>query len=160
MVGMPSGAKPGERRGGRQRGTLNKATVERKAKALVALTRQADASFEHRELAKDALMRLAIFAEGAAAATRPTTEADIKGGSEINPDGDWDRHKGWIELSGRLYKWAADFQSPRMLGIAMAPPPPPTIEGGEEQRVRMTLRVFEGGRMIKQIPAGQSKKAG
>lgn len=144
MPGPPKGV----RIGGRQKGTPNKATLEKRAK--IAAQRAADANrpLEERELAKDALMRIARLAEGAAAVNRPTTEADIAGGNQPNPDGNWQRFHEWVKLTAWCYKAAADFQSPKMLGIAVAPPPPPP-ETAEPEIIR--LRVFEGDRQVKLI---------
>ncbi len=50
---MPRGSKPGERRGGRQKGTFNKSTVERQLRATAGLK----AAAETGELPLDVLLR-------------------------------------------------------------------------------------------------------
>lgn len=137
----------GTRIGGRQKGTPNKATLEKRAKAAAALAAEKNAPFEERELAKDALMRIARLAEGAAAVSRPTTESDIELGAKPNPDGNWERFHDWVRLTAWCYKAAADFQSPKMLGVAVAPAP--QKPDGKPEIVR--LRVFEGGQQVKMI---------
>jgi ketopantoate reductase len=79
---MP-GSKPGERRGGRKKGTPNKTTQERQINAAREIDR---ARKEGRELAKDVLERLMHIAEGATGVNRPTTQADLEKGIEQNPE--------------------------------------------------------------------------
>lgn len=141
---MPLGAKYG----GRRKGTPNKATLEKRAKAAAALAAEKNAPIEERELAKDALMRIARLAEGAAAVSRPTTEADIATGTRPNPDGNWDRFRDWVRLTAWCYKAAADFQSPKMLGVAVAPTP---VNLGGPPKIRR-LRVFDsGGTLVREV---------
>ena len=136
----------GKKTGGRIKGTPNKATMERRAKAATARMEAANAPLEQRELAKDTLLRIMVFCEGAVAANRPTTEKEIAEGKAVNPDGSWPRCLDWA----RLWAWCSDkrgsFESPRLLGVAVAPAPPTT----ETVHV-VRLRVFEGGRETKLI---------
>lgn len=145
------GSKPGERRGGRQKGALNKATLERRAKAQAALLANTNAPIEQRELAKDALLRIAHVCEGAMAVCRPTTQAEIENGAKANPDGSWPRFIELGRLTGWCYKAAADFQSPKLLGVAVAPAPPVLDDRPREPR---KLRIFEGGKLIELRPIG------
>lgn len=146
---MPLGAKYG----GRKKGTPNKATLEKRAKAAAQLAANRNAPIEQRELAKDALMRIARVCEGAMAVCRPTTQAELERGVALNPDGSWARFAELGRLTAWCYKAAADFESPKMLGISVAPPPPPEVDEVEI----IPLRVFEGGREIKVIAHHQNK---
>lgn len=141
---MP-GAKPGERRGGRQKGTPNKATRERQINAAAEIDR---ARREGRELAKDVLERFMKLAEGACAVNRPTAAEDIAKGKAENPDGDWGRFGEWFDRTVYCAKELAKYQSPQIKGVdAPAPPPDPkTLEQGSKRK--FGLRVFEGGRAL------------
>jgi hypothetical protein len=136
---------------GRKKGTPNKATLEKRAKAALQIVQDSQKPIEERELAKDALMRIAQLAEGAAAVNRPTPQSDISEGITPNPDGDWGRFYEWIKLTAWCYKAAADFQSPKMLGVAVAPAPPPAHDISKPRK----LNIFEGGRYSKTVTIGE-----
>jgi hypothetical protein len=145
-----AGSKPGERRGGRQRGTKNKATVEREINAAAVIDR---ARREGRELAVDVLEKLMKVAEGAAAINRPTEQKKYK-------DGDWKLFAEWFDRTAFCAKALAPFQSPTFKAVAVdvrsttpAPmqqlsPPPLQIEGPTDQNssVKCYLRAIKGGK--------------
>jgi hypothetical protein len=112
----------GVRYGGRQKGSLNKATIEKRA----LIERVNIVTAGRLEQAKDALLRIAQELEEQA--------KHMKLEERLN----------WLKLTAWCYKAAADFQSPKMLGIAVAPPPP--VLSHEPEVIR--LRVFEGGRDV------------
>lgn len=147
---MPLGIKYG----GRRKGTPNKATLEKRAKAAAAQMAAADAPLEMRELAKDTLVRIMAFCEGAVAACRPTTEAETAAGKAINPDGDWGRTLDWA----KLWAWCSDkraaYESPKLLGVAIAPAPP-----SHDQVTVIDLDVFQGGHPVPPaLPAPAARK--
>jgi hypothetical protein len=94
------GSKPGERRGGRKKGSLNKATIER---ALMAEREIATASETRQKLAKDHLEELVDFY-----ARMSISEPD-----EVEK---WSKLR--MEAASRL----APYQSPK-LGVVMIEPP-------------------------------------
>jgi hypothetical protein len=120
-----SGSKKGERRGGRKKGTRNKATVEREAKMLNALKDQARATPEKIVIAKDELLAFIPVVKGTVGLFQ---KAAIDGGQGLpglpgfNP-GKWERFREWAEFFGQLCHKAADFQSPRYRAIAVVVPP-------------------------------------
>ena len=95
------GSEPGEGRGGRQKGTRNKATIEC---ALMAARGTAEANATGQRLAKEVLedfMRL--FADMAATADRNT-----------------EQFEKWARLAIETAKALAPFQSPRYSTVAVA----------------------------------------
>ena len=139
---MSRGAKPGERRGGRVAGTLNKATIQ---KALIAERTAADARTQGRKLAKDVLDDLMQIFMGVAAAYQfvPPGAMD-KNGNPIPPRGNGAEFEKWARLTVETAKALANYQSPTFRAIVVAPPP----EEKGEIRKRFTLTVFEGGRRV------------
>jgi hypothetical protein len=113
---MPRGAAPGERRGGRAKGTLNKRTTE----ALLKAAQTIDAAREGRiELGKDVLDRMMKLAEGAASVHRPWTQADVDAGRAAAVGGDWDRFGLWFDRTVFCAKELAKYQSPTFKAIAV-----------------------------------------
>ena len=94
------GSKPGERRGGRKKGSLNKATIER---ALMAEREVANANEIRQKLAKDHLEELVNFYARMAISTPDEVEK-------------WSKLR--MEAASRL----APYQSPK-LGVVMIQPP-------------------------------------
>lgn len=138
---------------GRKKGSLNKATLERRAKAQLELLAAAREN-PPRERALDRLARLQRLIEGAAAVSRPTTQRDVAGGQEPNPDGNWDRFTGLLRLWAQIDIACANYEAPKLQAIAIAPPPQ------EQRQARIIdLKVFEGGRQVTPaIPAPAARK--
>lgn len=134
---MPGGgAKPGERRGGRQKGALNKKTI---------LKREIEWVGPSHELSIESLERGSIECENNAIYFRPTTDAEIKAGKELNPNANLEEYKHWMD---RWFMWRrelAQYQSPKLKAIAILPKPDVDEEAQIERRKRFTLTVFEGG---------------
>jgi hypothetical protein len=116
------GSKPGERRGGRQKGTPNKATREKEQRALEALQQKAKAPL--RKLAKDQLAELVpeikeIVLRFKAAVEKSGGVPGTKGyKAEL-----WRELREWIRVYGWAADLAADFESPRYRAIAVAMTP-------------------------------------
>jgi hypothetical protein len=123
------GAKPGERRGGRAKGTPNRTTTEA---ALRAAREVQEAKQSGRKLGKEILSEFAnIFRERAFKAR--TNEK---------------RFAVWARLACDTAARLAPYESPQYARIE-TPAPPPSIGEGEPPRViRFGLRVFEGGRPV------------
>ena len=94
------GSKPGERRGGRKKGSLNKATIER---ALMAEREVANANETRQKLAKDHLEELVNF-YARMAISKP------------------DEVEKWSKLRMEAASRLAPYQSPK-LGVVMIQPP-------------------------------------
>lgn len=145
---MPSGSKPGERRGGRQKGTPNRGTIE--AKALRARGREAEAemtveerqqarNLEGAPLAKEVLENLMmVFLTRARfydpAAGRQPDEAQFE---------------KWALHTVAAAKECAKYQSPTFRAIALAPPPPESGSGTK----RFTLAIFDNHNEGREIVA-------
>lgn len=107
---MPrGGSKPGERRGGKQKGTLNKATRERLA---LAVREVQDAKRQGRKLAKEVLDDLMHTALGRAAYYQPAA-----GDQPAKAHADEDKFMDAMRLAGYFAKCLAPYQSPTFKAI-------------------------------------------
>jgi hypothetical protein len=138
---MPKGLKLG----GRQKGTPNRATVERQMEAARAIVST------ERERGFSMLYRIASLCEGAAAASKPTLATELTKGASKNEDGDWGRFHGWVTLWAATAREITKYQQPQIKPVdAPAPPPDPNKQQDEHVPRRFSLRVFEGGRPLSQ----------
>ena len=112
---MPRGSLPGERRGGRQPGTLNKATIERRE--LAAL--EAKKTYEHaklgQKLAKHTLAEMLHTVYTLAEIYKPTDPIARK----KNPHGNEKKFEKWLRFSLDIARALAPFQSPTLKAIAV-----------------------------------------
>jgi hypothetical protein len=131
---MPrGGSKPGERRGGRQKGTPNKVTAEQ---ALSAERVLAKAKVSGRRLGKEVLdYYMHVFAEIADSERAAALTEKPENARE---------HEARFE---RFAKYAIDcahklapYQSPTFRAVVVAPSP---SQGQVEKVTRFTLRIFE-----------------
>lgn len=132
---------------GRKKGTLNRATVERRVAAEIDSARQAG-----RELAKDVLERAMQFAETQTGLYRTISEdqaAALRAAGEDRAraqTGDPDKMGQWFDRWTYCAKELAQYQSPKLRAIAIAPVP---AEPSISDRVKIVrLTVFEGGRAL------------
>ena len=140
---MPRGAKPGERRGGRAKGQLNKASIER-----AALARRIVAEAEGkpgRKLGRELLEELALMFGGLATAFQPM--ATGPGGTLTQPDLEaWAKSykeplfEKYAKLAAKCADGFADFQSPR-LGRVHVAAPPPNPQGPIKRK--FTINIFD-----------------
>ena len=121
---MPRGAQPGERRGGRAKGTPNKTPLQ-KAEALAAKLAKAEARaavkvavepLEHK-LAKEVLDWGMQYCVARAAFRRPALADEPP-----NPNEDGGDFLKWFALAAELAKTLAPYQSPRLLAHAIKAP--------------------------------------
>jgi hypothetical protein len=121
---MPRGAQPGERRGGRAKGTPNKTPLQ-KAEALAAKVAKAEARaavkvavepLEHK-LAKEVLDWGMQYCVARAAFRRPALADEPP-----NPNEDGGDFLKWFALAAELAKTLAPYQSPRLLAHAIKAP--------------------------------------
>ena len=121
---MPRGAQPGERRGGRTKGTPNKTPLQ-KAEALAAKLAKAEARaavkvavepLEHK-LAKEVLDWGMQYCVARAAFRRPALADEPP-----NPNEDGGDFLKWFALAAELAKTLAPYQSPRLLAHAIKAP--------------------------------------
>jgi hypothetical protein len=159
---MPSGAKPGERRGGRHAGVPNKATTEALERERIEQQLAAPVSAEtvakaevlappgtptevvaHRKLAKERLEDLLELFVGAAAYYQP---AALGGQTRpaVGQKEDWEQFARWGKLAMDCAKEAAKYQSPTFRAIVVAPAPDANADSN--RRMKFTLTIFEGGR--------------
>jgi hypothetical protein len=130
---MPGGgSKKGERRGGRQKGSLNRATIERleQAKIIQQIEDQAcqlgasdtqvgALTTSKRKLAREELEDLLPIIKGGVAHFQPTVAPE-------NKAADWPTFKGWLQFYADTLLRLAEFQSPRFKAIAVAMGTTPT----------------------------------
>jgi hypothetical protein len=119
---MPRGSRPGERRGGRQKGTPNRATVER---AAIAARIADEANMRGQKLGKEYLAKYAgLFDEMA---------------DERRLAGDAAGFERWARLCCATAKDLAPYQSPTYRAVVIAPPPD---KPGDDVRV-IDLKIFD-----------------
>lgn len=143
---MPRGSAPGERRGGRVKGTKNRTTLERELIAAEVARRQMSRAREQdRELAVEVIEKFMGEFQRAATHFRPTTSVEIAEGAKANQNGSWTKYGEWAERVVACAKELAKYQSPQLRAIAIAPAP--QAEEGE-RRKRFTLTIFDGGKAL------------
>lgn len=116
-----AGSKPGERRGGREKGVPNKATVARERAALEALQQKAKTTVL-KTLAKDKLAGLVDEALDVVAAYKKAACRAFPGQKAYNPKM-WAGFMQAIDLARRVADAAADYESPKFRAIAVVVPP-------------------------------------
>jgi len=128
----PGGSKSGERRGGRQRGARNKATIEREQKALAELANRAKAMVAAGKpltLAKDELAGIIPMVKDTVGLFQKAAMVDEAGTGAPGQKGfdaaKWRDFKDWLEFFATVCHRAADFQSPKYRAIAVAVNPDP-----------------------------------
>jgi hypothetical protein len=108
---MPRGSRPGERRGGRIKGTPNRATVER---AAMAARIAGEAEMRGQKLGKELLAKYAGLFDEMADARRLA--------------GDVIAFEKWARLACATAKDLAPYQSPTYRAVIAASPPAPATE--------------------------------
>lgn len=118
---MPRGSKPGERRGGREAGTPNKATIERQ---LVQARETHDAQQNGKKLAKEVLDEFMQLTAGMAAVYQPLPPGvtDVPLGRTPNETKFWE----CVGMVRDFAKALAPYQSPTFKAIAVFAPPDQT----------------------------------
>ncbi len=126
------GAKPGERRGGRKKGTPNKATIERERAAALelehqALLKQAEAEAgtakqdllvamaQGRKLMKEIAFDFAHLFAGMAAFYQPTPP----GAAQPNPNENEPKFNEYARLAVQTAIAAAPFESPKLAAVML-----------------------------------------
>lgn len=150
---MPRGASKGERRGGRAKGTPNKATLER---ALIAEQEIERAKSSGRKLAKEYLQEFLPVLAGMAAHYQPLpTGMPIPEGRAPN-EAKFEKWFGYVlETASKL----APYESPTFRAIVVAPPPPQN-KGGRVTVFTLTIFDEEHGQpppaplVVEHAPAG------
>lgn len=140
---MPRGAKPGERRGGRAKGTSNKATIEKAALAERIL--QEAGPKPGRKLGRELLEDFAVMFAGLAAQFQPTpivpggpmTPSDVEAWAKSYKEPLFEKY---AKLAAKCANDFADFQSPRM-GTVQVPAPAPESRG--QVRKKFTIGIFD-----------------
>lgn len=149
---MPRGARPGERRGGRAKGTPNRKRTERELieKSLKSNIKSA----EDLERAKIAAMAVqAARREGGAKLAKDKIEdymATLEGmagfyqprppGQEANKNENFDRFLSCLDLAVYCAVKLAEFQTPKLRAVMVAAPPP---KASGEKVTRFTLGIFD-----------------
>lgn len=148
--------KSGKKTGGRAKGVVNKATIERERARLAAAVETAKAvkAVGGLKLGIAEMQKALVLAEGMARAYRPDiTEKD---GKVTLTGGDAKLFRDWFESWFNVMKELTKYQAPTYKAVD-APTPPPDPAEMEQQRnapprKRLTLRIFEGGRLISGPP--------
>lgn len=146
------GAAPGERRGGRAKGTPNKATTER---ALIAEAEVIKHEVNGKKLAKDVLEDFMFLFAGMAAAYQPLPPGSpVPLGREPN-EGKFEK---WATLAVKTAADLAKFQSPTFKAVAVSMAQPLPKSGGKtiEGKV-IKLDQISISKVYRQIVAGDGK---
>lgn len=137
---MPAGgSQKGERRGGRQKGALNKKTIERKVKE--DAERIMASGQPVKMLGKEIIEQFAHYCAGYASKHQPKGERPGLNTPTERAEYDWtvDQFERWMRLAGWFAKELAPYQSPTFRAIAIVTPP----EDGGRKVTRFTLNIFE-----------------
>lgn len=140
---MPRGASPGERRGGRTKGTPNKVTI---AKAVEAERKLAEMRMKGIRPGLDIMRDFMTVFAGMAAKYQPR---------EGNNSADEKKFYQWADLAFDAAAKVTEFESPKFRAIVVSPPPPPPKD---PEQHRFTLAVFEGGKQIEHQPLAEPGK--
>jgi hypothetical protein len=117
---MGQGSKPGERRGGRGRGTKNLRTIEDELNAGMDAERTfSEARAHHKKLAKEVIADFMAVFMGIATRYQPLA----KDGTP-NPDFNEDKFERWSMNALHAAKWLAPYQSPTFRQVTLANPAP------------------------------------
>lgn len=140
---MPRGAKPGERRGGKKKGQLNRATIERAALAERIMAEAAGRP--GRKLGREIVEDFAIMFGGLASMFQP--QPSVPGAPLTEPDVEkWAKSykeplfEKYAKLAAKCASDFAEFQSPRMSRVQVAAPAP-EVRGTIEKK--FTLHIFD-----------------
>jgi hypothetical protein len=144
--GKHGGARP---KGGRPKGSLNKATREQQINAAQVIDR---ARREGRDLAVTVLENLMNIALGATGLNRPTPKGQERPNGQVNPNGDWDRFGAWFDRTAFCAKELAKFQSPQIKAVDIPTAPP---EIGLKQDEDFTINVFDSGIKVLEYTPGR-----
>lgn|SRR5262245_1837536 len=126
---MPRGSRPGERRGGRKRGTRNKRTVEAELLAKRVLDNAPVGAIQNARLGKETLEKFMILFDALAEHYRTIPQS---------PHSDEAKFTKYATAACECAKALAPYQSPTYRAIVVSPPPP------EQQKVkRFTLTIFD-----------------
>ena len=148
---MPrGGAKPGERRGGRPKGGLNKATaaklldaqVAEKVAEIIGAPPQEGATLQRytsRARAKDELAEMLPVLKGHVGHFQQAAIASGLPGTEKFNAAIWKMFREWFDLYLKACDTAADFQDPRLKAQLWVPPPQdmPAAPGAPAKVVRL-----------------------
>jgi hypothetical protein len=143
---MARGSKPGEgnRGGGRAKGKLNKATVERAALAERILAEQAGKPGQ--KLGREVLEEFMNMFGGIAGAFQPTpavpgpiTQNDLKVWAAGDDEPMFEKYS---KLALKAATELADFQSPKFAPVHAPAPPPPSNKGPLKKK--FTFAIFDG----------------
>ena len=125
---MPRGSRPGERRGGRQKGTKNKRTVEAELLAKRVLDNAPAGAIQHARLGKETLEKFMMLFEELAQQYRPIPK------SRHSDEARFAKYRPPLSATAKAL---APYQSPTFRAIVVSPPPPPEVTK------RFTLRIFD-----------------
>ncbi len=169
---MPrGGAKPGERRGGRPKGGLNKATaaklldaqVAEKVAEIIGAPPQEGATLQRytsRARAKDELAEMLPVLKGHVGHFQQAAIASGLPGTEKFNAAIWKMFREWFDLYLKACDTAADFQDPRLKAQLWVPPPAdmPARQDDERKVVRMGDPV-RASRLYQQVMQAPRQKA-
>lgn len=157
---MPRNTPPTGRPKGRPPGAKNKRTIERETRAAQLAAVTMERALERRAhpnelvLGVDVLMKFTQIFEGAAAHFQPTLIRGSDGRTFEQPGaGDWGKFGEWADRAVTAARELAKYQSPQLRAVMVAAPPPPVDQS--EDRKRITLKVFDGGKVVQPMLKGR-----
>lgn len=149
---------------GRPKGSKNKRTIERETRAAQLAAETMENAIQRRKspsdyiLGVDVLMKFTQIFEGAAAHFQPALDRGPDGRTYERPGvGDWGKFGEWADRAVTAAKELAKYQSPTLKAVMVAAPPPEISQ--DEDRKRITLRVFDGGKVVQPMLKGNGKAA-
>lgn len=153
--GGHGGSKPGERRGGRQKNSKNKKTIERELETQARQIIAADPSVTKPKLAKEVLEQFMHVFAGMAARVQPTLVQDPAHPNDPSKKiitGEFEKFERWSGIAMEFATRLARYQSPTFTAVALSPLPD---ANAVREVKRFTFRIFEDRKLIEHIPAGE-----
>lgn len=140
----------GVRKGGRQKGAKNKATIAREEEAkakIAAAMKSADRSADPK-LAMNEIYKALAIAEGVAGKLQPRSISSDPQGLLAVEGGDMKGFGEWFDRWVKCVELLAKYQIPAIKPIEVPAAPPDPSDLDRNSRKRFGLRIFEGGRPL------------
>ena len=152
---MPRGAAPGERRGGRAKGKLNQATLDKAVRAEADVIRH---EVSGKKLAKDVLEDYMFAFHAIAAVYQNAIIEALRTGLQPAPS-DVEKFKDWGTLVTKTAADLAKYQSPtfRAIAVTMPQPLPKGADGNIIEGTIIKLDQISISKVYRQIVAGDRK---
>jgi hypothetical protein len=139
----------------RPRGSLNRSTLAREAKAkadiAAALAKAKTAGRADPKAAMDEMYKAIAIAEGFAAKLRPRDIQQDQHGIITIMGGDINLFGAWFDRWHKCIELLAKYQLPPIKAMDAPTPPPDPEQSARDSKIVFGLRVFEGGKPVQPL---------